>query len=356
MPECANGEQYLWQFIDKKDDLMVVDSFVKANSVINNPSYERIFCSISGGSDSDVMLDLIHKVDKDKKVKYVWFDTGLEYKATKDHIKYLEKKYGIEIIKEKAIKPIPLTCKENGIPFISKYVSQMISRLQKHGFKFEDKPYEELIAEYPTCKSALKWWCNCNHKFADSMFNIARNKYLKEFMIKYPPQFKISDKCCKYEKKDVSKKLIKRENADLMIIGVRKAEGGIRAAAYKNCYTISDSGTDKYRPLFWYSDESKRQYENKFGIVHSDCYKKYGFKRTGCCCCPYGREIFEELKITEIFEPKLYKAVCNVFGESYEYTRKYRAFAKAMKREQLEGDAVQMNIFDYEESEGNDEK
>ena len=141
-----------------------------------------------------------------------------------------------------------------------------------------------------------------------------------------------------------------------MIIGVRKAEGGIRAAAYKNCYTISDSGTDKYRPLFWYSDESKRQYENKFGIVHSDCYKKYGFKRTGCCCCPYGREIFEELKITEIFEPKLYKAVCNVFGESYEYTRKYRAFAKAMKREQLEGDAVQMNIFDYEESEGNDEK
>ena len=30
MPECANGEQYLWQFIDKKDDLMVVDSFVKA--------------------------------------------------------------------------------------------------------------------------------------------------------------------------------------------------------------------------------------------------------------------------------------------------------------------------------------
>ena len=79
-------------------------------------------------------------------------------------------------------------------------------------------------------------------------------------MIKYPPQFKISDKCCKYAKKDVSKNLIKRENADLMIIGVRKAEGGIRAAAYKNCYTISDSGTDQYRPFFWYSDESKKQY------------------------------------------------------------------------------------------------
>jgi hypothetical protein len=111
---------------------------------------------------------------------------------------------------------------------------------------------------------------------------------------------------------------------------------------------ISDSGTDYYRPLFWYSDDSKSQYENKFGIVHSDCYKKYGFKRTGCCCCPYGRELFEELRITETFEPELYKAVCNVFGESYEYTRKYRAFAKAMKREQLEEFTGQMNIFDYE--------
>ena len=37
-------------------------------------------------------------------------------------------------------------------------------------------------------------------------------------------------------------------------------------------------------------------------------------------------------------------------------TRKYRAFAKAMKKEQFEWNAVQMNIFDYEESEGNDEK
>ena len=33
-------------------------------------------------------------------------------------------------------------------------------------------------------------------------------------------------------------------------------------------------------------------------------------------------------------------------------TRKYRAFVETMKRERLEGNAVQMNIFDYEESEG----
>ena len=90
------SDNYLWEFLDTKDDLMIVDSFVKANSIINNPCYKNIICSISGGSDSDVMLDIIYRVDKEKKVKYVWFDTGLEYQATKDHIKELEEKYSIK--------------------------------------------------------------------------------------------------------------------------------------------------------------------------------------------------------------------------------------------------------------------
>jgi len=139
------NEAYLWEFLDTQDDITIVDSFVKANSVINSPLYETILCSISGGSDSDVMLDLISRVDLNKKVKYVWFNTGLEYQATKDHLDYLEQKYNIEIIRERAIKPIPLTCKEYGQPFISKFVSEQIGRLQKHGFNFIDLPYEELI-------------------------------------------------------------------------------------------------------------------------------------------------------------------------------------------------------------------
>ena len=75
------SEDYLWEFLDVHDDMLIVDSFVKANSVINSPLYETILCSISGGSDSDVILDLVHRVDLNKKVKYVWFDTGLEYQA-----------------------------------------------------------------------------------------------------------------------------------------------------------------------------------------------------------------------------------------------------------------------------------
>lgn len=348
-----NQEKYLFEYFDESDDIVIFDSFVKANSVINNPCYENIMCSISGGSDSDIILDLIHKVDKDKKVKYVWFNTGLEYQATKDHLKYLEEKYNIEIIREKAIKPIPLTCKEYGEPFISKFVSQAINILQKNNFKFEDKPYEELIQEYPNCWG-VKWWCNKYgnaEKYGYARFNINFNKYLKEFLIQNPPQFKISDRCCKYAKKDVSKMLVKKYDFDLMIVGVRKSEGGVRASAYRNCFSINENEVDNYRPIFWYKDENKINYEVKFNTTHSACYTKYGFKRTGCCCCPYGgKDLEKELEAVRLFEPNLYNAVNNVFKNSYEYTRKYREFVQTMKaqeKENIKKAKGQLSIFDF---------
>lgn len=99
---------------------IIGDNLVRAWSKINSPKYKKIVCSISGGSDSDVMLDIVWRCDKNNKVDYVWFDTGLEYQATKDHLKYLENKYNIKIKPYKAIKPIPLSCKQYGQPFINK--------------------------------------------------------------------------------------------------------------------------------------------------------------------------------------------------------------------------------------------
>lgn len=187
------------KLLEKADgNFAIFDSVAKAHSVLSR--YDSIACSISGGKDSDIMLDLISKIDKDRKVRYIWFDTGLEYQATKDHLKYLEEKYHIEIERIKAIKPIPLSCSEYGQPFLSKFVSDMISRLQRHGFTWEDKPVEQLLAEYPKAQGAINWWCNGRNKpgFKTSMFNINYHKYLKEFMIENPPWFKISSKCCTY--------------------------------------------------------------------------------------------------------------------------------------------------------------
>lgn len=307
--------------------------------------YGTPMCSISGGSDSDIVLDMIHSVDHSGKVTYCFIDTGLEYQATKDHLEYLEKRYDIKIERIKAIKPIPTCVKEYGVPFISKYVSQMISRLQHHDFKWENEPFGALIQKYPNCKSGLKWWCNW-YDVKDghnSRFNISRNAYLKQFMLRYPLDFKVSDKCCEWSKKKSLKQFIK-DNADLNIYGVRKSEGGIRALAYKNCYTDNaGEGCSSYRPLFWFTDEDKLEYEQVHNIVHSKCYTEYGLKRTGCTGCPYNIHITEELAVIEKYEPKLYKAAVAVFGKSYEYTRKYREFVKKMKaKERIDENQIEL--------------
>ena len=162
--------------------------------------YHKIMVAVSGGADSDIVVDLIERIGHPfSEVHYVFYDTGLEFQATKEHLVYLEKKYGIIIEREKAEIPIPLGIKKYGCPFLSKRVSDYIHRLQKHGFKWEDKPFDELYKEYPKCKTALNWWCN---NFGEnSRMNIKQNKWLKEFMIENPPDFLISDGCCKGAKK-----------------------------------------------------------------------------------------------------------------------------------------------------------
>ena len=319
------------ELIELSPTLAIMDSFVISNSKLNNPNYENIVASISGGADSDLVLDILSKLDSYKKVQYVFFDTGLEYKATKDHLKYLESKYGIEIKVEKAVKPIPTCCRRYGQPFLSKQVSEWIERLQKHNFNWEDKPFEELQKEYPKCKAALKWWCN---KWGEkSKFNISHNKWLKEFMITTPPPHYISNKCCYYAKKLVAHKYKESNDIQLSITGVRKSEGGARSSAYKNCFTHrqDDGQADEFRIIFWYTNDDKEAYENQFNITHSKCYTEYGLKRTGCAGCPFGRNLEQELEVIEKYEPKLYKAVNKIFGDSYEYTRNYREFAKHME-------------------------
>ena len=331
------------------DNSVVFDSFIKARSVL--AKHKKIAVSISGGADSDIVLDLIEKAKTDEnEVHYVWFDTGIEYQATKDHLIYLENRYGITIERVRAKKTIPVSCKEFGQPFVSKYVSENIERMQKNGFKFEEKPQELLDKEYPTLRSAIAWWCDtrCRTKRdgMTSMFNIERNKWLKEFLVSNPPTFRISNKCCTYAKKKVSRDFNKASECDLNVIGVRRAEGGVRSAL-NNCYTDKNShGVATYRPIFWYGEEDKRWYEKHFSIVHSECYTKYGLKRTGCVGCPFNSKFLQEQQQVETYEPGLIKACNVIFKDSYEYTKKYREFQARMnaKEKALKG---QTDIYDF---------
>lgn len=320
---------------------VIQDAFVKSYGKIHGfkredgkiaPLYERIMVSVSGGSDSDIMIDLIERIGyPNGTLVYVFFDTGIEFTATKRHLDFLEEKYGIKIHREKAILPVPLGVKKYGMPFLSKRISDYISRLQKHNFQWEDEPIDTLISKYPKCKVALRWWCN---DFGEnSKMNIERTRFLKEFLMANPPDFQISDKCCNGAKKRTAHAVEKKYNPDLNVQGVRKSEGGVRSTAYTSCFDRTPNGCDKLRPIFWFKKEDKVAYEREYGVVYSDCYTTYGLTRTGCACCPFGRNFENELIAAAEHEPSLYKAVVNVFGKSYEYTRRYREFVKSMTKQ-----------------------
>ncbi len=93
-----------------------------------------------------------------------------------------------------------------------------------------------------------------------------------------------------------------------------------------------------YMPVWWYLDRTKEVYRNHYKIERSLCYEEYGLRRTGCAGCPYGRNFEEELEIIEKYEPNLFKAVNNIFGKSYSYTRNYRRYVTFMKAFEKEAD------------------
>lgn len=308
--------------------------------------------SISGGSDSDVLLDMVMALEPEKnypenEMHYVWFDTGLEYQSTKDHLCFLEQKYGITIERKRAKTPVPLGCKLYGLPFMSKQVAAYIGRLQAHGFKWEDRPFAELYAEYPDCKAALRFWCN--EWGADSRINISNYKLLKEFMVANPPDFRISEKCCDGAKKDVAHDYLKQIGATINLTGVRRAEGGARATVYSSCFSEPSrrGHAAQFRPLFFMTDQDKEIYCERRGVTHSDLYERYGFIRTGCACCPFGSRFEEELDVADMIAPGLAKAARNMFGAAYEYTRAYRKF-KSEYDEKEQQNAGQTSIWEGE--------
>lgn len=130
---------------------------------------------------------------------------------------------------------------------------------------------------------------------------------------------------------DTAGDMEKELKADLVCLGLRRAEGGVRSSI-SQCFNSNKGKADRYYPCFWWTDEDKSAFEQVYNITHSDAYTVYGFKRTGCAGCPFNSKFEEELKVLHKYEPKLATAVEHIFAPSYEYTRAYRKFKESRRK------------------------
>lgn len=313
--------------------------------------HPKAICSYSGGSDSDIMIDLIEKTRELfnlPPVKYVFFNTGLEMKATKDHVKSTAEKYGVEIEEVRPKINIVQASRTYGIPFVSKIMSQGLGDWQKKGVPLsiaqeydeaEDKAAKrkELKERYPKCESLINFLCCCNsagEPRPNIQLVINSSRYMRDFIAEYPPDFKISAKCCDYCKKQIAHSV--QKDYEMIITGERRAEGGMRSVPRKDnttlCFTETSSGQFRLRPLYYVSDKDKDWYKEHYGIRYSDAYEVYGMKRTGCCGCPISYRAVDDLNLIAPFEPNVVKAAYNIFGKSYEYRRQYNEY-KAKRSE-----------------------
>lgn len=325
--------------------------------------HPNAICSYSGGADSDILIDLIERTRRLfnlPPVSYAFFNTGLEMKATKDHVKAVAEKYGVEIQEHRPKVNIVKASREHGIPFVSKIMSYGLEEWQKKGIPLsiadeyaeaEDKAAkrQELRDRYPKCESVINFLCCCNaagEPRPNIQLVINSSKWMLDFLKENPPDFKISAKCCDYCKKQLAHRV--QKGFDMIITGERRDEGGMRSVPRKDnttlCFTETSSGQYRLRPLYYVSDADKAWYKEEYGIRYSDAYEVYGLKRTGCCGCPISFRAVDDLEMIGKFEPNVAKAAWNIFGKSYLYRQKYVEYKKNRTEAEKLGGQIKMNL------------
>lgn len=279
-------------------------------------SHEHICISVSGGSDSDCIVHLMCEYFPEylEKCRFVFVNTGLEYDATKRHLCDLETRYGIRIDRIRG-RSVVSVVREYGLPILSKTRSEDIYYYLR-GKKWAYDRVESLQGRYGYTQGMRE------------MIHYCRDNGIK-----------ISSRCCDKSKKDPLRKFFKENQIDLNVTGERKAEGGQRASTHKSCFESHADGMHKYMPLWWWSNTTKAAFKNAEGIRYSDCYEVYGMKRTGCCGCPFNPNIADDLQTMYEYEPRLFKASMNVFGQAYELTDRFKC-----RRRKCLPDSFQMTL------------
>lgn len=280
------------------------------------------------------MLQLIEEIGWKNKVKVVFCNTRMEMDAMYRFVED-KRKEGWDIEEIYPELPMPIIYKQYGVPFHSKYTSEMIYRLQRHNFNFKEdtfKSYDELIQKYPNCQSALLWLTNNN-------VTLNAPNWIRMALYENGDKLKIANKCCEFLKKKPFNKYSKENGIQLRIVGVRADESQLRKAKYNKC--IWHKGNEwQYFPLVFFTEKEIWEIIEAKKLKLSDAYTVYGCQRTGCFGCPFSQNFTQEVEMLKINEPNKAKACEHMYKEVYdlslrqaEFKQKFKEFRDGFQKE-----------------------
>lgn len=260
-----------------------------------------IFLSFSGGKDSTVVAELIKMANLPTKIPFVFANTGIELDATLEFVKQYDYE-NIQIIKPR--KPFGQILQQYGVPALSKAKSQFLSTYQRAVERGQDP--QEFV-----CVTRLLGTSG------DGRDRLAKKHY---HFLHPDHEYKITNKCCQYLKKYPFEDYAKDNDMKGTFVGVRVAEGGVRASQYKTCTMFRKRGSREEllaTPIYDWSDEMVDMFISTYNVQLSKAYTDYGFTRTGCIGCPFSKELPRTLPVLKEKEPLKYKAVMKWLGAVY---------------------------------------
>lgn len=265
--------------------------------------YERwggkVYVSFSGGKDSIVLLHLVRRIYPDTIAMYV--NTGLEYPEIVDFVGQTD---NVRVV-------FPMKYDRSSGEY-KRYTFQQV--LTDTGYPIISKEQSGFIEEY-----------RCTHSTKLRSIRMHGNKYgMGKISDKYKylidSDFKISDRCCDFMKKNPSKKF-EKDSGLKPFLGTMAFESKQRESQWKEhgCNSF-DAKRPKSAPLSFWTEQDVLQYIKKYHISYASVYGDLvsdengklhftGCQRTGCVFCGFGCHLekepnrFQMLKKTH---PKLY--------------------------------------------------
>ena len=271
----------------------------------------KCYVSFSGGKDSTVLLALIKLCEEiltipPNSIPAVFCNTGIEMQVTVDFVNWVKENYYPNVVIIRPEKSFDWVIKNYGKPVRSKLKSEFLQRYH-HSTRTRNVMQNLVIGVSNSGKVATR------SKLADRDMHMLHDNF----------PINASNKCCSIMKKKPMTKYARDTGAKGFMVGIRMGEGGARelntihhSDKAKICTSISRGYIKKAVIIDW-SEEEVNEFIDKYNVPLSEAYTKYGFTRTGCCACPYARDVSRNLEYLFKYEPNRYKAMMHWLKDVY---------------------------------------